>query len=1536
MHHYPKAQGLYDPRYEKDSCGVGFIAHVKGQRSHQLVADAYQILCRMSHRSACGAEANSGDGAGVLTAIPHDFFFRVMGDMLPTPLPAAGRYAAGIAFLPQDKAAQAQAKTEFSRITAAHGQRLLAWRSLPTAADAADLSASVRACEPLIEQVFIAAADGVSDSDFERLTYAIRKQATHRMQALAPQHRFYLCSLSPTTIVYKGQLTPQQLYVYYPDLQATDYTSHLAMVHSRFSTNTFPSWERAQPNRISCHNGEINTIRGNINWMQAREGMMESELLGDNLARILPIIEHNCSDSGVFDNSLECLLMAGRSPAEALMMMIPEAWENDHLMAARKRDFYEYHACLMEPWDGPASILFTNGHCIGAVLDRNGLRPSRVTLTHDDRLIVASEVGVLPLEAAMIKRKTRLQPGQLLVVDFERQAIIHDAHIKQRTSQQRPYGAWLQAQRFELDQLPVDDAKVHGYAPHTVAQRLRAFGYTHETMQFMLLPMVIEGRDPVGSMGNDSALACLSERPRLLYDYFKQLFAQVTNPAIDSIREEWAMSLQCYIGPEGNLLTSTAAHAKRLRLAQPLLDNRQLAALKHINQRGFRAHTIDICWDRGAKDAGAGDGDGLEQALARICAEAEQAIDNGYSLIVLCDRGIDHKHVPSSALLACGAVHHHLIRCAKRTRIGIVVETGEAREVHHFCLLAGYGADAINPYLAFESLWQALRSGQLALSISDEEVVARYIKAALKGILKVIAKMGISTLRSYKGAQIFEAVGLHETVVKRCFRGTASRLQGVDFKVLAEELQQRHDLGYALPVGAATGDADNVRLPNPGEFHYRLGGESHAWQPTTIAALQAAARSNSLEAYKRYASAINQHTEGHTTLRGLMRLREAANGDSVALAQVEPAAAIVRRFCSGAMSFGSLSAKVHETLAIAMNRIGARSNSGEGGEDAARYHPDPNGDCRRSAIKQVASGRFGVTLNYLINADELQIKVAQGAKPGEGGELPKHKVDAVIARIRHSTPGVGLISPPPHHDIYSIEDLAQLIYDLKNANPKARISVKLVSEVGIGAIAAGVVKAHADHILISGHDGGTGASPLTSIRHAGLPWELGLAEAHQTLVHNDLRSRVTLQTDSGLRTGRDVVIAALLGAEEFGFATAPLISLGCIMMRKCHLNTCPVGITTQDPRLQKKFSGVPEQVINYLFLVAEEAREELARLGFCSIDEAIGRSDALVADADMRHWKSAGIDLSPLLENALRPRPGVGVRCTTSQDHGLSQALDHRLIAAALGALQQQQSLTAEFPIHNADRAVGTMLSHTICKRYGAQGLPDNTITLRFVGSAGQSFAAWLAPGVTMTLAGEANDYSGKGLSGGRIAIFPPPDALFAAADNVIVGNVCLYGATAGEAYISGHAAERFAVRNSGAHAVVEGVGDHGCEYMSGGIVVVLGPTGRNFATGMSGGIAYVLDLDGHFAERCNTRMVMLSPLAAADLDPLQGLIRTHVALTHSVVGRRVLANWHRVLAQFVKVMPIDYMQAMGGGNAAPPPPATLSGKDAATAAMPA
>ncbi len=1493
--------GLYDPRYEHESCGVGFVAHIKGHRSHQIVVDADIVLRNMTHRGACGCEPNTGDGAGMLTALPHEFLRKVVRQELGKDLPEPGQFAAGLVFLPTKQEERAYCKQVVEQLVAAQGQRLVGWRRVPTCPDEADIGPSARATEPVIEQLIIAAAEGLDQDAFDRQLYLIRKQASHRLRGdrrLSQAKMFYICSLSSKVIVYKGQLMAEQLLPYYPDLSDPDYITHLAMVHSRFSTNTFPSWDRAQPNRFMCHNGEINTLRGNINWMHAREGVLRSDLFGPELKKLFPIVEPDCSDSGNFDNVLEFLLMTGRTLQEAIMMMIPEAWQQHPTMPEDKRAFYEYHSCLMEPWDGPASIAFTDGHYIGAVLDRNGLRPSRYYLTHDDRVIMASEVGVLPLDPALVKEKGRLQPGRMFLVDFEQGRLVPDEELKHDFARRRPYAQWLLQQRIQLSDLePAKES--HGFYPETLLERMQAFGYTTETMQFMLIPMVHEKRDPIGSMGNDSALACLSDRPRMIYDYFKQLFAQVTNPAIDSIREEVIMSLECYIGPERNLLETTPEHAHRLLIPHPILSNEELAALKHMNHRGWRTRTIDITWPRSEGPQG------LVKALDRICQEAEEAIDQGYSLILLSDRNIGPDRVPVSALLATGAVHHHLIRRVKRTRIGIIVETGEAREVHHHCLLVGYGADAINPYLAFEALWQARRDGLLDPSIKDDQqVVKAYRKAVAKGMLKVMAKMGISTLQSYKGAQIFEALGLHQEVVDRCFAGTPSRIQGVGFDVLAQELLRRHELGYPqrkeqrLPV-----------LPNPGEFHWRAEGERHAWEPATIAALQVAVRNNDAQAYWDFAQRVNDENRRLCTLRGLLRFKKRK---PIPLEEVEPAREIVKRFCTGAMSFGSISAEAHETLAIAMNRIGGKSNTGEGGEDPERFKPLPNGDSKRSAIKQVASGRFGVTIWYLTNADEIQIKIAQGAKPGEGGELPGRKVDEVIARTRYSTPGVGLISPPPHHDIYSIEDLKQLIHDLKNSNPQARISVKLVSEVGVGTIAAGVAKAHADHILISGDAGGTGASPLTSIKHAGLPWELGIAETHQTLVANDLRSRVVLQTDGGLKTGRDVVIAALLGAEEFGFSTAPLITLGCIMMRKCHLNTCPVGIATQDPQLRKKFQGKPEHVVNYFFMVAEEARRIMAQLGFRTMDEMIGRVDVLEVDDAIDHWKARGLDLTPILTPAQKPHPGVEVRCTRKQDHGLEKALDNKLIRLAQDAIKHGKPVRIETPIVNTNRTVGTMLSHEIAKHWGEHGLPEETVHIRLQGSAGQSFGAWLIRGVTLELEGDANDYVGKGLSGGRIIIYPPRNSTFVPEENIIVGNVVLYGAIRGQAFFRGRAAERFCVRNSGAHAVIEGVGDHGCEYMTGGRVVVLGPTGRNFAAGMSGGIAYVWDREGVFLQNCNLGMVDLEELdQEEDIQEVLHLIRLHRKFTGSTVAQYVLDHWEQVRPQFVKVMPRDYKRVL-------------------------
>ena len=1509
----PPRHGLYSPEREHESCGVGFVAHVKGRRSHDIIADAEHLLCSMDHRGARGAEEATGDGAGILTALPHEFLARVAREELGQDLPEPGKFSAGVVFLPNDPAQREKCKQAVARICAEEGQRTVGWRPVPTCPEEAGIGPTAQAAAPTIEQVFVAAGDGLSGNAFERKLYLIRKRASHLLRSdrsMSERKAFYVSSLSTKVLIYKGMLTPGQLMAFYPDLREPDYKSHLAMVHSRFSTNTFPSWDRAQPNRFMSHNGEINTLRGNMNWMTARQGVARSELFGDSIGQLFPVAEPDCSDSGTFDNVLEFLLMTGRTLQESVMMMIPEAWQKNDLMPENKRAFYEFHSCVMEPWDGPASIAFTDGHYIGAVLDRNGLRPSRYYLTHDDRVIMASEVGVLPVDPAMVKYKGRLEPGRMFLVDFVSGRLVPDEELKQEFADREPYGEWLASERLTLEDLssgPDGPATGDGPAPglevQTLLPRMQAFGYTVETMQFMLQPLVEQLRDPVGSMGNDSALACLSDQPRMLYDYFKQLFAQVTNPPIDSIREEVIMSLECYVGPEPNLLETTRRHAHRLRVPHPILDNGELAALKRMDHRGWRSRTIDITFPRDLSDRG------MAAALDRICDEAEMAIDEGYSIVILSDRRTGEDRVPLSSLAACGAVHHRLVRRAKRTRIGIVLETGEAREVHHHCLLIGYGADAINPYLAFEALWDTREKGLLdpVKHPDDRSVVAAYRKGVAKGMLKVMAKMGISTLQSYKGAQIFEAVGLADEVIERCFAGTASRLQGVGLDVLEQESLRRHALGYP-----GKGRDRLAALPNPGEFHWRSRGERHGWDPVVISALQQAARTRSGRAYAQFAEQANDEARANCTLRGLLRLKTGVAGPPVPLDEVEPAKEIVKRFCTGAMSFGSISTESHEALAVAMNRIGGRSNTGEGGEDPERYIPLPSGDSRRSAIKQVASGRFGVTIWYLTNSDELQIKMAQGAKPGEGGELPGRKVDETIARIRYSTPGVGLISPPPHHDIYSIEDLAQLIHDLKNSNPSARISVKLVSEVGVGTIAAGVAKAHSDHILISGDSGGTGASPLTSIKHAGLPWELGMAETHQTLVMNDLRSRVILQTDGGLKTGRDVVIAALLGAEEMGFSTGPLIALGCIMMRKCHLNTCPVGIATQDPVLRKKFTGAPEQVVNYLFLVAEEARELMAQLGFRRMDDMIGRVDVLETRDAVDHWKADGLDLTPILTPAVKPREDVEVRCTIAQDHGLERALDQRLVKLSQDAIHHGRRVRLALPIVNTNRTVGTILSHEVVKARGEAALPDDTIHIKLDGSAGQSFGAFLARGITLELEGDSNDYVGKGLSGGRLIVYPPRQSTFVPEENVIIGNVALYGATGGRAFFRGRAAERFCVRNSGAEAVIEGVGDHGCEYMTGGRAVILGPTGRNFAAGMSGGVAYVWDPQNSFNVRCNTETVELESVDdPSDAEELRRLIELHRQYTGSSVASRVLEDWPWALSRFVKVMPTDYKRVL-------------------------
>ena len=1494
----PARQGLYDPRWERDACGVGFVANIKGHASHEIMADAREINSHMEHRGGCGFEENTGDGAGVLTALPHKLFAAVYGE-LGMALPEPGRYAVGNLFLPQKAKERAAAKQMLARIVEEEGLALLGFRETPIAPDKAKVGPAARHAMPFIEQVAVgAAADSSAERSFDQTLYLVRKRFTKEARwesGFAEADLVHVCSLHSRVIVYKGMLTPGQLYPFYPDLEDKRYESHLAMVHSRFSTNTFPSWDRAQPNRFMSHNGEINTLMGNRNWMTARQGALESPAFGKRLPELFPIIEPDCSDSGTFDNALEFLLMTGRSLQEAVMMMIPEAWQGDARMPQAERDFYEYHSALMEPWDGPASIAFTDGHYIGAVLDRNGLRPSRYYLTHDSKVVMASEVGVLPMPPESVKEKGRLQPGKMFLVDFVAGRLIPDDELKAEFAQRRPYGRWLAKQKLTLPPCAETERTLQ-FDGASLVQRMQAFGYTVETMQFMLVPLALEGRDPLGSMGNDAALACLSDKPRMLYDYFKQLFAQVTNPAIDSIREEVVMSLGCFIGPEGNLIDTSESQAHRLHLPHPILSNSELAAIRKLGS--YRALTIDITFDAAEGRAG------MMAALERICMEATQAIADGYSLVVLSDRALGAERMALPSLIACGALHHHLVRSHARTRIGVILESGEAREVHHHCLLIGYGADAVNPYLAFEALWQAQLDGKLPGLASPADIVAAYRKGVAKGMLKVMGKMGISTLQSYKGAQIFEAVGLADEIIERCFAGTASRVQGVDFALLHQEMQARHETGYPprsagyLPL-----------LPNPGDFHWRSGGDAHLWDPESIASLQVAARSGSQEAYWRFAEHANGEASRRATLRGLLDFNWADNG--IDLSEVEPAKAIVKRFCTGAMSFGSISAESHETLAVAMNRLGGKSNTGEGGEDPARFQPLPNGDSKRSAIKQVASGRFGVTIWYLANSDELQIKIVQGAKPGEGGELPGGKVDQTIARIRHSTPGVGLISPPPHHDIYSIEDIAQLIHDLKNANPEARISVKLGSEIGVGTIAAGVTKARADHLVIAGHDGGTGASPLTSIKHAGLPWELGLAETHQTLVRNNLRSRVLLQTDGQIKTGRDLAIAILLGAEEAGFATAPLVTLGCIMMRKCHLNTCPVGIATQDPELRAKFAGKPEHLVNYFFMVAEELRGIMARLGLRTVNDMVGRVDLLRTEAAVDHWKAKGLDLSRILAPAEIVYEGTEVYRTRPQEHGLEKALDQELIRLAAPAWQEGKQVRIEKEVANTHRVVGALLSNTVAKATGGKLLPDDSICIRLTGSAGQSLGAWLAKGVTIEVEGDANDYVGKGLSGGKLILYPPKASSFAAEDNILVGNVVLYGATSGEAYFRGRAAERFCVRNSGALAVIEGVGDHGCEYMTGGRVAVLGPTGRNFGAGMSGGIAYVWDMDGDFEAKCNLGTFALEALTEADAQELRTMVERHRGHTGSAVAERLLCNWRRELARFVKVMPSDYKRVL-------------------------
>src|SRR5436309_3169425 len=1493
----PPAQGLYDPAHEHDACGIGFVASIPGHKSHDIIRKGIQVLLNLAHRGACGCDPETGDGAGVLIQIPHKFFAREC-EKLGFALPKAGTYGVGMTFLPVEKHPRLQCEGILERIIKEEGLALLGWRDTPVYASA--IGRVARASQPYIEQIFVSCARGMDEDACERKLYVVRKRAESeiRESGMEDAGMFYIPSLSCRTIVYKGLLLAQQIENFYRELADPDVVSALCLVHQRFSTNTFPSWPLAHPYRYIAHNGEINTLRGNVNWMNARQSVLRSPLFGDDLKRLSPIIAPNGSDSANFDNAVELLLQAGRSLPHVMAMLIPEAWAGNPHMTPEKRAFYEYHACIMEPWDGPAAIAFTDGRVIGATLDRNGLRPGRYVVTHDDLVIMASEAGVLDVPPEQVKKKGRLQPGKMFLVDTVEGRIVSDQEIKRNLASRQPYAQWVKENQITIDQLP-DPTRMHHPDAETLLRRQRAFGYSDEDLRMILTPMAAKGEEPIGSMGTDTPLACLSDKPQALFNYFKQLFAQVTNPPIDPIREEMVMSLISYIGSERNILEDAPENCHMLKLAHPLLTNRELEKLRRVSNRDLLATTLPalfrVC-----------DGEsGLKRALDELCQRASLAVKAGYSLLILSDRGVDKDYAPIPCLLALAAVHNLLVREETRTQVALITESGEPREVMHFALLSGYGASAINPYLALESVENLAWRGELGEGVTPELAVKHFLKAVKKGLLKTFSKMGISTLQSYQGAQVFEAIGLNKDLVDAYFAGTTSRLEGIGLSVLASEAQLKHEFAFRPLIDFET------ELAVGGNYHQRVNGEYHLLNPATISKLQHAVRQESAKTFQEYTDLIDNQSASLCTLRGLMKLKK--SDQPVPLEEVEPAKEIVKRFTTGAMSFGSISKEAHETLAIAMNRIGGKSNTGEGGEDEERFKPDPNGDLRRSAVKQVASARFGVTANYLVNADELQIKMAQGAKPGEGGQLPGHKVDDVIARLRHSIPGVGLISPPPHHDIYSIEDLAQLIYDLKNVNPQARISVKLVSEIGVGTVAAGVAKAHADVVLISGDSGGTGASPLSSIKHAGIPWELGLAETQQVLLMNDLRSRIRVQTDGKLQTGRDVVIAALLGAEEFGFATAPLVAMGCIMLRKCHLNTCSVGIATQDPELRKKFSGKPEHVINYFFFIAEQVRQYMADLGFKKFDDMVGRVDMLDVQPAVNHWKARGVDLSAILYNP--PLPGrVARHCVQKQDHGLDTVLDHELIAGSKAALDNREPVEMSFPIRNVHRTVGAMLSGEIARRYGSDGLPDDTIRISFEGSAGQSFGAFLAKGMTLALEGDANDYVGKGLSGGRVIVYPPKKAQFAAEENIVIGNVVLYGATGGEAFFSGVAGERFAVRNSGATAVVEGVGDHGCEYMTNGLVIVLGSCGRNFAAGMSGGIAYVCDERGDFTEkRCNLASVDLEPvIEPPDVRLVRGLIERHYELTGSKRAKNILDNWAEMLPRFIKIFPHEFKRVLG------------------------
>jgi glutamate synthase (ferredoxin) len=1493
---YPPAQGLYDPDYEHDSCGVGFVANIKGNKSHQTIEDGLTILKKLVHRGACGCEENTGDGVGMLVQMPHKFFTRVCPDF-DIDLPDYGHYGAALVFLPNDAEQSQQCQAMIEEIVMAEGQSVLGWRDVPT--DDSSLGPTAVSGEPTFRQIFIKRADDINEVDtFERKLYVIRKLAEHAIWGsdLSEKSRFYIPSLSSRTFIYKGMLTVTQLELMYPDILEPDFESAISLVHQRFSTNTFPAWKLAHPFRYVAHNGEINTVRGNSNWMRARESLCKSELFGDDLNKLFPICIEGGSDSATFDNVIEFLHMSGRPLSHAILMMIPEAWSGHETMTPERKAFYEYHASLMEPWDGPASVAFTDGDVIGAVLDRNGLRPSRYYVTKDDMVVMASEVGVLDIAPEDIVVKDRLHPGRIFMVDTKQGRIIEDEELKAEFAHQHPYAEWLKDNLKSIDQLPASK-NVHGIDLDTLLQRQQAFGYTHEDLNVLIAPSAAKGIEPLGSMGTDTALAVLSNRSRLLYDYFKQLFAQVTNPPLDGIREELVTQVATTIGAEQNLLEATPESCRQIKIESPVLTNQQLATIRDVDMPGFKTATVSILY--AVKEGG----QGLDAALKAVCEEVDKAIADGNTNIILSDRGVDAKHAAIPALLATAGVHHHLIRNATRTKVGLILESGEPREVHHFAVLIGYGIGAVNPYLAFESISDLIGKGHVP-EMEYDKAIANYIKSINKSLIKIMSKMGISSVQSYRGAQVFEAIGLNKEFVNQYFTWTASRIGGIGLEEVAAEVAVHHERAFPTrPVKRAD-------LEWGGEYQWRRDGEYHLFNPDTVFKLQHATKSGQYEIFKEYTSKVDEQNEHLATLRGLFGLD--LSREAIPLEEFEPIVSIMKRFSTGAMSYGSISSEAHETLAIAMNRIGGRSNTGEGGEDPDRFTPDENGDSRRSAIKQVASGRFGVTSEYLVNADDIQIKMAQGAKPGEGGQLPGSKVYPWVAKVRHSTAGVGLISPPPHHDIYSIEDMAQLIHDLKNANPEARVHVKLVAEVGVGTIAAGVAKAHSDVVLISGYDGGTGASPMNSLKHAGLPWELGVAETQQVLVQNGLRDRIVMQTDGQMKTGRDVIIAALLGAEEYGFSTAPLIVMGCVMMRVCHLNTCPVGVATQNPELRKKFAGQPEFVENFFKFIADEVREYMAQLGFRTIDEMIGQVDRLKTKKAVDHWKAKGLDFSAILHKPV-PHAGTELYCVNKQDHGLELSLDMtKLVPACEDAIENKTPVEVDLPVVNTNRSVGTILGYNITKQHGGEGLAEDTIKAHFTGSAGMSFGAFVPKGVTMTLEGDSNDYLGKGLSGAKIIVYPSRKASFKAEENIIVGNVCFYGATDGEAYVRGIAGERFAVRNSGVNAVVEGVGDHCCEYMTGGKIVVIGATGRNFAAGMSGGSAFVLEDRDQFEINCNQDMVHLESLVEAeDIEAVKSMLKNHHEFTNSPVAEKILNDWDSYQSKFIKVMPKDYKRVL-------------------------